>query len=227
MTEKRNDSPDKVRISTCTFADALLGETYGYDVQVLDEQATLQDFLCALSAYAQKKFADCKGCDGCCHERAPLISLDIPALASLLPPDPFPAHQVCRAFAKVSVDADGVSDIVLRRDEQSCCGCLHLPGKFCTIHPQRPFVCRSHFCPPKTQRVDWLRQEIVNMGENQLTHMLLAEEAAGAPPLDIGLLNRLLDTADYPPTPLQGLEQYRQARIRALVSPELWATLRQ
>ena len=31
----------KVRISACQFQDEILGETYGYDVQILDEAANL------------------------------------------------------------------------------------------------------------------------------------------------------------------------------------------
>ena len=63
------------------------------------------------------------------------------------------------------------------------------------------------------------------MGENQLTHMLLKEEEAGAPPLALGPLNRLLEAADYPPTALHGLQQGHQAMIRSLVSEELWKEL--
>lgn len=214
-----------VEISLFSFTDALLGETLALDVRVMDENATLADLLAALDAFAAERFADCRGCDGCCHERAPLIAADLPALAALLPAAEAPAHAVCAAFASLTVDKNGAADITLQRTPGGACRFLHLEEKYCRIWPSRPFVCRSHFCLPRSVRFSDLRESIVNSGENELTRLLLAEEAIGAPPLSAPLAAQL-DPTDYPRTSVSDQLSYAALRLRDCVPGELWQRLR-
>jgi len=71
-----------------------------------------------------------------------------------------------------------------------------------------------------------LREEVVNIGENELTRLLLAEEAIGAPPLGGQKLAELIDAADYPPNPQSGKTTYQDIIIKETISPELWQQIK-
>ena len=216
----------KIEVLLIQSDDPLFGAVAGHDVIVRDDSATLADFLRALDEFAAQFLADCRGCDGCCQERAPLTALDIDALAGLLDDDPvFPAHAVCAAFAALSVDRNGATDITLRRGDDNACRNLDLAAHCCRIWPCRPFVCHSHFCLPRSERLEQLRQEIVNAGENELTRLLLAEESAGAPPLLTRPLVALLDPHDYEENPLRGRRRTDEVLLRDALSPALWRQL--
>lgn len=219
------NNQEKITVFVKSFPGGLLGDTIGYDMQINDESATLADFVSALNFFANENIADCRGCDGCCKERAPITSLDIALLAELLPANPYPAHGVCEAFADIYIDKLGAIDITLKRQRGGCCDFLDIPGKFCTAHTHRPFVCRSHFCLPKSNKIQYLRQEVVNHGENELVRLLLAEEANGAKPIGGKTLLEQIDPTDYPATPLCGLTDYKQLIIKNIVPAELWHKL--
>ena len=214
----------KIEVFLINFTDPFMGESFGCDLRVFDPDATVADFMDALDAFALEHLDDCKGCDGCCRERAPLIAADIDRLASLLPPNPYPAHQVCQAFADLSVKK-GVSDIVFKRDKGNSCINLDPQTRCCRIWPQRAFVCRSHFCLPRSENIEQLRQDIVNAGINELTRLLLAEEAADAAPLTRRPLAKMLRAADYEHNPQNGLRDYSQIRLQDTISPELWQAI--
>ena len=57
-------------------ADPFLGPQMAYDLAVLQPEATVGDYLTGLAEFQAATLADCKGCDGCCHERAPLTIAD-------------------------------------------------------------------------------------------------------------------------------------------------------
>ncbi len=196
------------------------------DLQLVSPDATAEDLLQALADFAAENMADCRGCPGCCQERAPLIAADIPALATLLPDaGRWPAHAVCRAFARVSVEGNGAADIILRRRENNSCCFLDEAEGICREWPARPFVCRSHFCLPRSPRLQELRSRLINQGEDELLRLLMAEEAAGAPPLLERPLAELLDAADYPPTGQSGCLRYAEILLRSCVDDVLWAEL--
>lgn len=194
----------------------------GHDIRISSDITSVGDVLTALAAFAGDYLADCRGCDGCCHERAPLTAPDIAALAALLPDTPYPAQAVCQAFAKVFTDNSGIVDITLRRDEKGACLFLDNEGKYCQNWPTRPFVCRSHFCLPRSARLEALRAAIANRGEDELVRLLLAEQAAGAPLL----LPPHLDPAHYPPDPAFASGNWQEILIKEVVPPELWRELR-
>lgn len=213
-----------VEIFLLSFDDNLLGQILGCDVRILSQDASIADFLTALDDFANKHLADCRGCDACCQERAPLIAADVPLLASLLPDNPYPAHAVCTDFATLTVE-QGVADIILRRDHNNFCKQLNQAGRFCNIWPQRPFVCRSHFCLPRSHRFEQLRSSIVNIGENELTRLLLAEEHTGATAIASTYLANILKEEDYPENGQSGRTAYTQIRLRDCVDEALWQEL--
>lgn len=216
-----------VKIIPLPVIDDLGLESLGCDIIITDDNATVADLLTALDEFAGQYLTDCKGCDGCCRERAPLIAADIPALASLLPPNDFPAHAVCEAFGELTISKNGATDICFKRDPNSgACCLLDTSNKCCTAHPCRAFVCRSHFCIPRSDILSQLREEIVNTGENELTRLLLAEEANGAAPLNGQKLSASLSPADYPQNPQSGKKAYQEIIIKETVTPSLWQQIK-
>lgn len=215
----------KINVFLIHFHDPYLGDTLGCDIEVHDPGATVADLMDALDFFAQQNLEDCKGCDGCCRERAPLIAADIRRLSALLPTSPYPAHQVCEAFADLTIKK-GVSDIVFKRHKKTN-ACMHLDPatRCCRIWPQRAFVCRSHFCLPRSDKIERLRQDIVNAGINELTRLLLAEEANGAAPLGRRPLAKQLSAADYEENLQKGLTDYNEIRLKDTVSADLWQEL--
>ena len=145
---------EKINVFLIKTEDPLLGEVMGCDIRIADDCASVADLMDALDGFAAQYLADCKGCDGCCQERAPLLSADIPALALLLDNDTaWPAHAVVERFGSLQV-TNGVSDIILRRDTDSVCASLDRENRCCKIWPSRPFVCRSHFCLPRSSYLE-------------------------------------------------------------------------
>ncbi|MGI5892272.1 MAG: YkgJ family cysteine cluster protein [Bacillota bacterium] len=189
----------------------------GYDIAIKDDQTTISDYLEALIAFAEKYLADCKGCDGCCHERIPLTILDIDNLGTLLDHTLYPTYQVIKNFALVELLSDGAIDITLKRNKDGECYFLDKTAKICTRHTARPFVCRSHFCLHKSPEVQKLRSIITNYGMDALIVLLLKEEKQGAP-----LLLPPLDPLDYAITPLINKRTYQEVIIKDIIPPELW-----
>lgn len=202
-------------------------ECMGCDIAVYDDSATVADMLTALDEFAAEHLADCRGCDGCCKERAPWIAADIPALAALTEDDTFPVHSAIAAFGELTVDRHGATDICFRRGKNDgiCC-LLDKAGKFCTRHPHRAFVCRTHFCIPRSDEFSQVREEIVNMGENELTRLLLNEEQNGAAPLTRRPLAKKVKAADYPANAQSGKTSYDQLVLKEILSAELWQRIK-
>lgn len=192
----------------------------GYDIKILSPKANCQDYLDALEAFAAENLNSCLGCDGCCHERAPLTSMDMPALLKLLEESGFPLHEAVNAFGSLKINSDGCGDITLKRRNGACIF-LNFEGKRCRNHNARPFVCRSHYCIPQSPRAKALRSAIVNQGEDELIRLLLEEEEAGAKPRLLKALNK----EDYPPKGLKNKTEYKQVLLKEICPEELWEEL--
>jgi Fe-S-cluster containining protein len=211
-------SSTKVEVFLITLEEHQLG----HDIHILSESASVADVLTALADFARARLTECCGCDGCCYERAPLTAPDIVALFTLLPAGPYPAQAVCRAFADVFTDKNGIVDITLRRDDDGACRFLNKESKSCQNWQLRPFVCRSHFCLPRSARLQALRSGIANRGEDELIRLLLVEQAAGAPPL----LPPEVDSAHYPPDPAFAAGGWEALLVKDIVTPTLWRELK-
>ena len=120
--------------------------------------------------------------------------------------------------ALLDIDQDGLVDIYFQRDENNACCLLDLKNKCCTQHNSRAFVCRSHFCIPRSAVFEDFREEIVNGGENELIRLLLAEEANGAPPLGSKKLSQLLSHLDYPPNCQSDKKTYKEIILKNCIN---------
>ncbi len=199
------DKNDNVLVFPVTFKNGQIG----CQMNINNDQATVADFLSAMDYFATIYLADCRGCDGCCHERAPLTSIDISELAQIVPSSDYPAHQVINSFGDIYIDDKGIVDITLRRENNGACNLLCQNKKYCFAHNQRPFVCHSHFCIARSNEIEQLRQIIVNHGENELVRLLAAEEAKGAPMI----VSNKINIADYPSSPLSRAKSWHEVLL--------------
>ena len=212
----------RIDIFPATFKDELIGdEVFGYDIRILDDRATLQDYIDALNDFAQKYLAPCIGCDGCCHERAPLISTDIFIMEKLLPPSKNPAHNVIENYSDIFIFDDGAIDIPLKRNKNGSCIFLDEKNKYCQNHQTRPFTCNSYFCINKSLVAEDLRNSLINAGEDQLIHLLWQEEIYGATPI----LKDKVNILDYPENGFKNKKSLSEVLIKEIIPHELWQKL--
>lgn len=204
-------------------ADPFLGPQLGYDVQVLAAEATIGDYLAELEAFQAETLADCKGCDGCCQERAPLTFYDL-SLAHTAPAEL--AHWLA-AWGEPGFFGPAL-DIRLRRltegPAQGCCQFLDSRERCCRIHERRSFTCRTHCCLPKSERAEELRAALINAGEDELIRRLLALPEAERPwPEQLAACQ----IADYPASALSGIgfDAWPGVRLLDMLNKELWQKL--
>lgn len=201
-------------------ADPFFGPQMAYDLEVLQPEATVGDYLAGLEDFQARTLADCKGCDGCCHERAPLTIADW-QLSSHSGPLAEGLADWLLEWAELGFWGPAI-DLTLRRAENGSCQFLDEKQKCCKIHPQRGFTCRSHCCLPKTERAEALRAAIINAGEDELVRQLLS---LPQPPWADRLAKCSL--ADYAANAFSHLPaaDWAQAKLQDLAGPELWAKI--
>lgn len=207
-------------------------DSFGYDLVILNEEATIQDYLDALNDFQEKTVAECKGCDNCCWERIPLTSIDVctylnnPNITMELPDTPSLltsfVHKYCYVFAE-----GPAMDIMLKHQSNGACFFLDTNQKICTNHTARSLVCQTFICLPHSERAGKLRDTLLNVGEDELVRQYLLEsEKLGTPvKVDEGT-NPTLNLDDYPPTAYEGKKSYAEVKIRDVVSDELFGELR-
>lgn len=206
------------------------GSKLGYDLEVINREASVQDYLDALNraveelplTRSRKNVPRCSGCDLCCAERAPLTWIDALRLGEHLGGG---AGNLLRLLDRVGyIVVDGpVVDITLRREEDGVCAFLDRERRLCTIYPARPLVCQTFICCPGTSRAAVVRQWVVNLGEDELVRrwLLQARERGEEPRFNEGYRPGLR-IADWRPNAFSGREQYHQVLLRELLPPGVW-----
>jgi len=144
--------------------------SWGYDVRILAEDASVADYLDSLNDFQQEKVAPCDGCSNCCWERVPLTAPDVAAYGNELFAGAAATQPVRRFVERYGLvyAQDGVVDIIIRRHADSACVFLDRQKQRCQHHRLRSMVCQSYVCLPASQRAVALREQIVNAGENEL-----------------------------------------------------------
>ncbi|MEL7563800.1 MAG: YkgJ family cysteine cluster protein [Dehalobacterium sp.] len=216
----------KIKIFLAHFDDAI-----GYDLEILHEDATIQDYLDELNQFQEKHVAACKGCDGCCFERIPLTSLDVikylkdPQLINKIgyikPPLTAFIHNYCHVAG-----TGPVIDISLKRNPDQSCIFLDQEQKICRNHISRSFVCQSFVCLPHSEKAGQLRDTLLNVGEDDLVHryLLEAKEKEEAPVINENN-NASPSLEDYPGNIFSGKEHYQEIKIKDTVPETLWQQL--
>lgn len=205
-----------------------LDEQIGYDVELLQETATLAQYLAGLNALQEKYFDQCYGCDGCCWERAPLNGIDILRYVKAMWPEEMekaPYGFFLKNYAHVH-NADGILDISLKRGADGACVFLNKEKKCCNTHQCRSLVCQSYICIPQTERAELLRQQIVNAGIDDLARRFYLECKKQEKPFfvhsgDAGAIN----LADYPENGFSGKTDYDQVLLKDVITADLLAAL--
>lgn len=215
---------DKIKVFLAEFDEG----SFGYDLQILDESATVGDYLAAVEAFQAKTMADCFGCDGCCHERVPLMLCDFYYSRYFAEGGRSLAQWLERSGARLEFCGEAV-DLQLARKPNGACFYLDEEQKCCAAHMYRTFACRSHCCLVKSERAEAIRALIINSGEDELVRRLLQELSAEQKPDFLPEQNRLQNVLpeDYLPngfTPLAG-EDWRKAKLADFADSELWAEL--
>ena len=195
-----------------------------YDVQILQPEATVGDYLQALVDFQAETLADCKGCDGCCHERAPLTIADWQLSQNQGAADDAAWVDWLQKWAELHFYGQAI-DLTLPRTPDGACRFLDEQQKCCTVHTQRSFTCRTHCCLPKTERAEALRAALINAGEDELVRRLLQIPPAAGQPWSDRLAGCKLE--DYAPNAFSGLSSadWAQARLQDLLENELWLEL--
>lgn len=215
---------DKIKVFLAEFDDG----QFGYDLQIIDTTATVGDYLAAVEEFQSATLADCFGCDGCCHERVPLMLCDFYFSAYHANGGESLAEWLQQSGARLEFCGPAV-DLQLCRRANGACFWLNEEQKCCSAHTFRTFACRSHCCLTKSDRAEALRAVIINSGEDELVRRLLAELAAANKQDFLPGLSRLadVDPADYLPNGFSNLAgaDWRSAKLRDFADDELWADL--
>jgi len=216
----------KINVFLAHFDDAI-----GYDLEILHEDATVQDYLDALNQFQEKHVDTCKGCDGCCYERIPLTSVDVikyledshilNQFRHIKAPLTAFIHSYCHVAG-----TGPVIDISLKRNSDQSCIFLNREQKICLNHSFRSFVCQSFVCLPHSERAGQLRDTILNVGEDDLVHryLLEAKEEEETPVINENN-NASPSLEDYPGNVFSGKTHYQEIRIKDTVPKTIWRLL--
>lgn len=206
-------------------------DTIGYDVEILNENATIQDYLDELNNFQDRHVESCKGCDGCCWERIPLTSFDVlkyledPIILKELHGCPNPLTAFIHDYCHVAGHGP-VIDIRLKRNPDQSCIFLNREEKCCLRHRSRSLVCQSFVCLPHSEKAGQLRDTLLNIGEDDLVHRYLQEaKAKGADPVVHENNNAAPSLKDYPANIFAGKKHYQEIKIKDAVPENLWRQL--
>lgn len=206
---------------------------WGYDLQVLDEEVTVQDYLDALNKYiiegnlTRKRGHQgfCEGCDTCCAEPIPLTSIDIYRLQQGLKEQGLEVswEQIIKRYTYVRAEGP-VVDITLGQDAVGKCLFLDKELGKCTIYEYRPLVCQTYICAPVSRRAEALREIITNVGEDELVKWCL--DNIPEEQLYHEWWEPQVRREDWQDTPFNNKLSYGEVRLKELCSPWIWKKLR-
>ena len=195
---------------TLEFSIIPAGDGFAYDVRLLDEAATVADYIRLLDEFLDEKVAPCLGCDLCCSQRIPLTLPDIYTYAGK-------EKESIAAFLeeKAEIRRDGRAvDIKVAQRENGSCVFLDEEHHRCADHPHRSLVCHTYICLPQTVRARDLREELINGGEDALAGALF----------DLGILTD--GEKDYPVDPRWQGKTFDEIRLRDVLSPSVYTALK-
>lgn len=147
-----------------------------YDLRALADEATVADMEEACEIVfsdqdARMKYSDrCKGCCICCGGRIPLTAGDVARLRNAGVGDGLDEGWLNR-FVCI-VDLGNCLDITLKCHDDEICSLWDRKKCLCSCYDARPFVCRTYICAPFSRRLEALRTEVVNHGEDILSEMI-------------------------------------------------------
>ena len=188
------------------------GDGFAYDIALLDEEATIAQYITEFDAFLDDKVAPCLGCDLCCHQRIPLT---LPDLYTYAGQDRDAIAAFMEAKAEVRTAGKAV-DIKLRQKNNGSCIFLDEENQKCADHLRRSLVCHTYICLPQTPRAKALREALIASGEDALVGYLFAG----------GLLKNDTGKVDYPVDPVWDGKTFGEIRLKDVLPPSVFADLR-
>lgn len=182
-------------------------EEYGcYDIGVLSEDATVGDVeragnLIFTGAAARRRYgSSCEGCCICCGGRIPLTPGDISRMIKAGLGVGLSLKGWLDCYGRVE-DLGPCLDITLKCCDDDICSLWDRKKAICSLYQARPFVCRMYICAPFSRRLEEVRSQIVNYGEDLLGEMILKGDFNGG-------------------------DEFAEIPLRNICSKELWYCLK-
>lgn len=200
------DKKQPLRFELITTEDG-----FAYDVTILDENATVAQYIDLFDAFLEEKVAPCLGCDLCCKQRIPLTLPDLYTYGGK-------GREEMAAFLKekaVIRKSGAVYDIQLARRDDGSCIYLDRQNQRCLDHRRRSLVCHTYICLPQTKRSRELREELINNGEDALVAAVFA----------LRLLEDPKGAKNYRVNPFWQDKTFAEIRLKDAVSPLVYEAL--
>ncbi len=202
----------------------------GIDVQIIDDEATVQDYYQALDEYilsgtfirTRANANSCEGCPICCQERIPLTSIDVLTLKKAMAPEQS-LNKFLSRYGYVSVEGP-VVDIALGRDEAERCLLLDPVIGKCRNYQARPLVCHTYICTILSPRARKLREALINSGMDELVRLMLAEGQGKFPVHEA--YEPAVNCEDWPENAWSGVEEYSRLKLKDILPDKLWSELK-
>ncbi len=159
-------------------------ETYEcYDVGVLSDDAAVGDVeregeIVLSGRAARRRYgSSCNGCCICCGGRIPLTPGDISRMMRAGLGAGKSVREWLSRYCRIE-DLGPCLDVTLKCIDDICC-LWDRERSICSLYEARPFVCRTYICAPFSRRLEELRSQIVNYGENLLEEMIVMGDFDG------------------------------------------------
>ena len=201
-----------VGMDTLAFEIIKVEDGFAYDVHLLDESATVADYIRLLDAFLDEKVAPCLGCDLCCSQRIPLTLPDIYTYAGK-------ERDSIAAFIKEKAEVryNGKAvDVKLGQRGDDSCIFLDRENQKCSDHIHRSLTCHTYICLPQTPRARDLREELINKGEDALVAALF----------DLGLLEDDGRSEHYPINEIWQNKTFDEILLKDALSPSVYEALK-
>lgn len=194
------------------FQIIAVDDGFAYDVHILNDDATIGDYIHLLDEFLEEKVAPCLGCDLCCSQRIPLTLPDIYTYAGK-------EQEKIAAFikekAEIRYNGKAVDIKLAQRDDGSCIF-LDRENHKCNDHIHRSLTCHTYICLPQTERAKNLREELINHGEDALTAALF----------EMNLLKDEGRQNNYPVDPVWHGKNFDEIKLKDVLSPSVYTALK-
>ena len=200
-------------MNTLEFEIIKVDDGFAYDVRLLDENATVGDYIRLLDEFLDEKVAPCLGCDLCCSQRIPLT---LPDIYTYVGKERDSIAAFLKEKAEIRYNGKAVDIKLAQREEDDSCVFLDRENQKCSDHIHRSLTCHTYICLPQTPRARALREDLINNGEDALVAALF----------DLGLLEDEGRSEHYPIKDAWQGKTFEEIRLKDVLSPSVFEDLR-
>jgi Fe-S-cluster containining protein len=147
-----------------------------YDVELFDREATVADFEEAcnkiyLNETKKQLGKRCIGCPKCCSGRIPITAIDLLRYQGGEVGKELSLANWLAQYADIEYEGKCV-DISLKTDHNQLCLFWEKENGRCSVYKYRSLACRTYICTPMSVRLEELRSELINKGEDELVRLI-------------------------------------------------------